>query len=165
MNATVDTVKTTLKEQYAALPVKQRQWLLGTIALIIILTMAGLYAWCQQFAATHHQRLLEGQSTLTWMNAQESAVAALVTSETDTSDPRSLLSITRTAAAANDVVVAHYRMKDEVGLRIRVDASPFPNALAWLEALRLTEGVHIQQLTLNSTATPGLVNVSLELSR
>ena len=32
-------------------------------------------------------------------------------------------------------------------------------------SLQLTEGGHIQQLTLNSTATLGLVNVSLELSR
>lgn len=154
-----------LKRTVVRWPVQQQR----SVALAIIAILAVIMISTALMSATSmtssKDRWHSLSSELHWMEAQEENVNALSPDVTDTSDPRSLLSITRAKAREHSVAIERYQPIDDSGLRVGVNESEFKNVLQWLDALRTTPGVRIEQLTLTDRPTPGQVGVSLIVAK
>jgi type II secretory pathway component PulM len=51
------------------------------------------------------------------------------------------------------------------GIRITLQDAAFDTLMLWLNNLQLSQRIDIQSATINRATQPGLVNVSLELTR
>jgi general secretion pathway protein M len=147
----------------AALPPRERRMLIiGGVALLGIIIFSILLP-LNRSVAHARARLEQKRADLAWM--QTVAVPVLSGApQTGTSNESLLLTVDRTTREAGlEKTVRGSEPGANGALSLRLEKAPFDALVAWLARLAQQNGVTIDSATIEKTADPGLVNVTLVL--
>jgi general secretion pathway protein M len=162
-----------LTAQYDQLPRRDQQALL---VLGVAVFLGILYFAIWRPAATYHSNAVSNvenaQKLLVWMNSNRSSLQQLSGDRSGQSsgtvdkpaDGRALMAlVTRTAGEAG-LSLQRFEPSGEDAIRIWLEQVPFTQVAGWLETLNTSNGVQIDQASMDRQSEPGLVSVRLTLT-
>lgn len=162
-----------LTAQYDQLPRRDQQAL---VILAIALLLGLLYLGVWRPAASFHDSAVDSrrnaEELLTWMDANQAALrrlsgAAAEPSAANVDRPengRALMALVTRSAGESGLVLQRFEPSGEGAIRVWLEKVPFGQVAGWLETLNTTNGVQIDQASMDRQDEPGLVSVRLTLT-
>lgn len=147
---------------------RERRWLAGGAAAVLVVALAGLLWWpLQEERARLAQRVEQHRQTLAWMlSARERLVGRQVARQTlrESAGDKSLLALVDAGVRRHGFEDQLRRAEPAGDTRVRLwlTAVPFASLVQWLESLQQRYGVSVKELRLERTG-PGQVEAQLVL--
>jgi general secretion pathway protein M len=158
-----------LKEWFASL--QQRERIAVSVAAVLVAAMViyvlGLAPFYRGVNALE-QSVSTRKEDLAWMQQNGSRVHMLAASRPQLASPDEslVLMVDRTAREAGlGASLTNQTPTGPNGIKVSLQDAAFDMLMVWLNGLQATQGISIQSATINRAPQPGLVNVSLELTR
>jgi general secretion pathway protein M len=158
-----------LKEWFASLQPRERiavsvAAVLVAGMVIYVLGLAPFYRSVNQLETS----LADRKADLAWMMSNADNVRMLVASRPPlaASGESLVLLVDRTARESGlGEALTNQTPTGQEGIKVNLQEATFDMMMLWLNGLQVSQGITIQSATINRASKPGLVNVSLELSR
>ena len=155
---------TDLNDRWNGLPAPTRQWVVAGVVVIAALLLYSA-VWLPLGRDLDRLRVTVPREAeqLNWMRAQTPTAKTMRTRMTATTGP-ALPTIEQSATARG---VRAYIVKLDAegnnGARLTIEAAPFNALMVWISEMQASQGILIDDATIEAHATPGLVNARLRL--
>ena len=113
--------------------------------------------------ASAHKRLLKKQDDLAWIRNNAPELAALGPLRGSTGEGESLLVVVDRSARESGLSVTGSDPAGPGALNIRLQKVPFNTLIAWIGRLGQTNGIRVDNASIETAGSPGLVNASFVL--
>lgn len=110
-----------------------------------------------------HKRLAKKQADLTWMRDNGPELAGLGALHTNAGGGESLLVVVDRSARESGLSVTGSDPAGPGALNIRLQKVPFNSVIAWVGRLGQTNGIRVDNASIETAGSPGLVNASFVL--
>jgi general secretion pathway protein M len=132
----------------------------GAIAVLLL-----VYAIIQldSSVASAHKRLMKKQDDLAWIRNNGPELAALGPQRGATGEGESLLVVVDRSARESGLSVTGSDPAGPGALNIRLQKVPFNTLIAWVGRLGQTNGIRVDNASIETAGSPGLVNASFVL--
>jgi general secretion pathway protein M len=110
-----------------------------------------------------HKRLAKKQADLTWMRDNGPELASLGALHTNAGGGESLLVVVDRSARESGLSVTGSDPAGPGALNIRLQKVPFNSVIAWVGRLGQTNGIRVDNASIEAAGSPGLVNASFVL--
>ncbi len=158
--------------RYDHLPRRDQQGLkLMTAALILGLLYFAVWRPADQYqdqALDARERSVE---LLAWMQENRQTLRSLGNTDpassqsaTRPADGRELMSVVTTTARESGLSLQRFEPSGDSAIRVWLEDVPFNRVAAWLEELKTTHAILIDQASLDRRDSPGMVSVRLTLA-
>ena len=157
----------TVKQWFNQLAKREQIIVMIAAALIVVYLLYGvLYLNLVKSRDQYANRVNAAESTLSWMTTAVKTIkagrqAGAATAVTD----QSLSQLAETAAKGAGIRLTRFQPKDEHEAQAWFDRVDFTLLLDFLNRLEIGNGVLIEELSINSANTPGIVNVRIKFSK
>jgi general secretion pathway protein M len=153
-----------LKDRWNALPARTRQLAASGVALIaIMLLYSTIWSPMQKSLTRLRVEMPRAAEQLNWMRTQAPTIKAMRAKMTSSTGPL-LPSIEQSATALG---VRSHATKIEAeggsGARVVLEQVPFNALLTWLSHLQSSQGLSIEEASIEAHTASGLVNARLRL--
>lgn len=153
-----------LKNHWNALPARTRQLLvIGGIVVGVALLYSATWLPLQRDLARLRVDVPRETEQLNWMRTQAPTAKAMRARMSASTGPV----IPSVEQSANTHGVRSHVTKIDAegsnGARVTLDAVPFNALIMWISELQATQGLVVDDATIDATATPGIVNARLRL--
>lgn len=159
-----------LEQKFDSLETREKRVVLGggAILLVVFVYLAAIRPYLDA-KADLQQRIEDFQAELPWMRQAATRLETLRNSGGDSPGQlkQSLFAAVDDTAKQHDLGGSMRRMTPEGDnlVSARLENARFEDVLRWLGTLRQGYGVRVAQLSVARTDDPGMVNVSVTLSR
>lgn len=147
---------------------KRKQYLLvvGLVVVVFYLVYGVFYSGLINSRDDLIKRNIADTKTLIWMNETVQAIKSLrgSTGGVGLSD-KSLSQLSELGAKRADVRIGRFQPKGDTEAQVWFDDVEFDKLVNYLACLELDYGLTIDELSINSSNTPGMVNVRLKFSK
>lgn len=75
----------------------------------------------------------------------------------------SIESIVQRSVGTSSLTLSSMNASGSNGVRVRFDDAPFEKVLKWLHEMEIAQGLHIRDLSISPSKTPGMVTVTLRM--
>jgi general secretion pathway protein M len=155
----------TLRTWYAGLQQReQRVVLIGTIAVGLMLLVGGILLPLQSAVSRVAEASETKREDLAWMRANAAEVRDAGALPADTGEAPVVL-VDRSGREAGLATALRGTQPSATGVRVQLEGAPFDTLLTWLDTLDRRYGLAIESITVDRTATPGLVNASITFAQ
>ena len=110
-----------------------------------------------------HKRLAKKQADLTWMRDNGPELASLGALRANAGGGESLLVVVDRSARESGLSVTGSDPAGPGALNIRLQKVPFNSVIAWVGRLGQTNGIRVDNASIEAAGSPGLVNASFVL--
>lgn len=156
-----------IKEWFKGLEKREQYMLLaGIVAVIFYLLYGVMYRGLVDARDDFRKDNITQQETLVWMKGAVQAIQAIkqTTSRVDTTG-KSLAELSEEAAKVADVRIGRFQPKNDHEAQVWLEQEKFNNVLAFLARLEVDYGVSLEDVSITSANTPGIVNLRLKFSK
>jgi general secretion pathway protein M len=147
---------------------KREQYILlvGIVAVVFYLLYGVMYRGLVNARDRYEQQNITQQETLVWMQGAVQTIQALerTGSKMDVSE-KSLAELAEEAAKAAEVRIGRFQPKDDNEAQVWLEQEKFNNVLTFLGRLELDYGLSLEDVSITSANTPGIVNLRLKFSK
>ena len=135
---------------------------LGAATLLTVLWL-GIWKPVSDWREVEHNRLLNAQTTLDWMRANEAQARERAATRSAESGERSLMPLITRSAEVQGLQLT--RLQPEAGGTVNVvlQAQPFNEVIRWLHQLEQNNGITVARVAFDADANPGFVNAQIRL--
>ena len=113
--------------------------------------------------ASAHKRLLRKQDDLTWMRNNGPELANIGNRVNTSTNGQSLLVLVDSSARESGLTITGSDPAGPGALNIRLQKVSFNTLIAWVGRLSQTNGIRVDNASIESSGTPGQVNASFVL--
>lgn len=154
-----------LTNRWNSLPPRSRMLVAGgAVAIGAVLLVSAAWLPLERDLARLRQEVPRAAEQLNWMRAQAPMAKTMRARMTSSSGAPVVPSIEQSATAQG---VRSYITKIEAegnaSARVTLEAAPFNSLILWISELQSTQGLIVDDATIEAHATPGLVNARLRL--
>lgn len=135
---------------------------LACFALVMIVIF-GLIVPAIEFNDKSQARYADQLETLSWMQANQSAIETSSAATSQRDPGQSLLGISNKTAKSYSLAFKRYQPVDENGLNLWLENVSFNNLILWLERLNKKHGITVKEISVDRQNQQGRVNVRLFL--
>ena len=128
-------------------------------ALLLVFTVIQL----DRSVASAHKRLLKKQDDLSWIRNNASELATIGAQPVGSGGRESLLVVVDRSARESGMSVTGSDPAGPGALNIRLQKVPFNTLIAWIGRLGQTNGIRVDNASVETAGSPGLVNASFVL--
>ncbi|MDP8985931.1 MAG: type II secretion system protein M [Pseudomonadota bacterium] len=154
-----------LKAWYSALQPRERRVVaLGAAALGVLILISGIWS-LQSAVSSAVQTQRQRREDLAWMRVNASEVQAGGATLAPNTGEAPVVLIDRVGREAGLGSALRGTQPSGSGVRVQLEAAPFDMLLLWLVALDDRYGFAIDSISLDRTASPGLVNANVTFSQ
>ncbi len=151
-----------MRAWYAGLAPRERRVVsAGALTLAVLLVVGGGLLPLQSAVSSATHRLATRREDLEWMRRNAPLVLAAGDNlAADTGEP-AVVVVDRLGREAGLGAALRGTQPSGTGVRVQLEAAPFDTLVRWLATLEQRYGLSIEAITVDRTATPGLVNASV----
>lgn len=157
-----------MKEWYANLQPRERMMVIaGGIALGLMLFYAAVWDPLTSGARAKAEAVIEQQKVLQWMKQSAEDVKRLSpTAAAQLPQGQSLLGVVDQTAKSSGLAAALKRVKPEGENKVSVwmEGAAFDDMVRWMENLKRTYGVEVDNITVDRKNEPGKVDARIEFA-
>ena len=128
-------------------------------ALLLVFTVIQL----DRSVASAHKRLLKKQDDLSWIRNNASELATIGAQPVGSGGRESLLVVVDRSARESGMSVTGSDPAGPGALNIRLQKVSFNTLIAWIGRLGQTNGIRVDNASVETAGSPGLVNASFVL--
>lgn len=128
-------------------------------ALLLLYTIIQL----DSSVASAHKRLVKKQSDLTWMRDNGAELASIAPARTDSPGGASLLVVVDSSARESGLSITGSDPAGPGALSIRLQKVPFDQLVTWIGRIGQSNGIRVDNASIETSGSPGLVNASFVL--
>ncbi|MEQ8783471.1 MAG: type II secretion system protein M [Roseibium album] len=141
------------------------QKIVAALAVVVAVAVLWLVIWrpISDWRTLADNRYQNAQAQLDWMRANEARARDLARGGTPRGGQRSLLPVITRSAQAQGIQVNRVQPESNGIISVAIQAQPFNELLAWLNALQENNGVTILRVAVDAEGTPGVVNAQIRL--
>lgn len=162
-----------LTAQYDQLPRRDQQAL---IVLAVAVLLGILYFAIWRPAVTFHDSAVDkkenAEQLLAWLDANQASLERLSGAASGQSsgnidkpaDGRALMALVTRTAGESGLALQRFEPSGDDSIRVWLEQVPFGQVAGWLETLSASNGVEIEQASMDRQSEPGLVSVRLTLT-
>ena len=136
-----------------------------TLAVIIAVAILWLGIWkpVSDWRDVADNRYRNAQSTLDWMQANESTARAVAQNRQAAGSRRALLPTITGAAQAHGLTLNRVQPESNGAVSVMLQSQAFNTVLTWLNQLQRENQVVVQRIALDAEDRPGYVNAQIRL--
>ncbi len=146
---------------------EQRMLTMGSIALILIFSYAGIWQPLQKNIASLENQVEQQQALKHWMNQTAAEVKQLQRSgvATQARDGRSLLAVVDQTAKRSGLGMSLKRLEPngKTAVKVWLEQVKFDDMVRWLNQLQSKSGLRVNSITIDRQDEPGRVNARMTL--
>ena len=142
-------------------PNEQRLLRIGAIVVPVLLVLV-LLSSLQSVVGRLDRRVATKRSDLAYL---QSVAPLLANAPHPTASGQSLVALVDSGSREAGLTVTGTDPVGQSQLRVRLENAPFDTLVGWLVRLQQTEGVTVQNASIDRGAAPGQVNATLTLQR
>lgn len=152
-----------LAERFAALSERERYMVMGLGVVAVLVAVFGLILPLDQRVTQLQARVEQKQADLQWM--RQVAPELIGTAPPPMGSQESLLVIVERSAreAGLSAALVGSEPNGTSAINVRLEKASFDMLIAWLARLSQQNGIRVDNATIDSAGTPGLVNAAVLL--
>jgi type II secretory pathway component PulM len=131
----------------------------GIAALLLVYVIIQL----DSSVASAHKRLVKKQDDLSWMRNNGAELAAATSQLSSGANGQSLLVVVDSSARESGLTITGSDPAGPGALNIRLQKVSFNTLIAWIGRLGQTNGIRVDNASIETAGTPGQVNASFVL--
>jgi len=158
-------VKNPLAEWYRKLPVNDQRALSWLMVFLIVAGGYWLLTYSYKYRINNLKILNEDRRLLYDLHANAKKIKAQQSSQKVEGRDQSLLTLASSTAKEQQITFKRFQPDGDSTLRLWMESVNFNNLLIWLHSLDKKNGVSVEEIAVDGTATEGIVNVRLTLVR
>ncbi len=147
---------------------KREQYILlvGAAVVVLYLLFGVMYRGLVEARASYQKQNISQQETLVWMQGAVQAIQALKQNSSKVNIAgKSLAELSEEAAKSAEVRIGRFQPKNDNEAQVWLEQERFNNVLAFLARLEVDYGLSLEDVSVTSTNTPGIVNLRLKFSK
>jgi general secretion pathway protein M len=162
MKLSLSSLSAPLAERFAALSARERYLIMGLAAVVVLIALFEGLLPLERHVSEAQQRVGRKQADLQWMRQ---VAPELVGTAPPPAASESLLVIVERSARESGLgpALAGTEPRGPGALNVRLEKASFDSLIAWLARLSQQNGVRVDNATIDSAGTPGLVNAAVLL--
>ena len=139
--------------------------IIRVLAVIVAVAIVWLGVWkpVSDWREIADNRYRNAQSTLDWMQANESTARAVAQNRQAAGSRRALLPTITGAAQAHGLTLNRVQPESNGAVSVMVQSQAFNAVLIWLNHLQVENQVVVQRIALDAEDRPGYVNAQVRL--
>jgi general secretion pathway protein M len=155
-----------LRKWYASLqPREQRVVAVGAVVLGLMILIGGILLPLQAALSNAVKGTETRREDLAWMRLHQQEVRASQNLIPPPTGEPPVVLVDRVAREAGlSSALRGTQPSTSGGVRVQLEAAPFDTMIPWLDTLDRRYGLAIESITVDHTASPGLVNASINFS-